>query len=44
MTIGELFKDGAIDVFLNEINRNQVKEGITAPKELYTARAELIDR
>ncbi len=44
MTIGELFKDGAIEIFLNEINKSQVKLGVTAPKELYIVRAELINK
>lgn len=30
MTIGELFKDGSIEIFLNEINKNQVKLCVTA--------------
>jgi len=43
MTIGELFKDGAIEIYLNDINKSQVKLAVTAPKELYIVRAELVD-
>jgi len=44
MTVGELFKDGAIEVYVHDLRKTQIKIGIQAPQELNIIRAEAIQK
>ena len=42
MTVDELFKDGAIEVYVHDLRKTQIKIGIQAPQELNIIRAEAL--
>ena len=41
MTVAELFADGGIEIYLDKVQRNQIRVGVEAPKALNIVRGEL---
>ena len=44
MTVAELFKDGAIEVYVHDFRKTQIKIGIQASLELNIVRGEMINK
>jgi len=44
MTVGELFKDGPIEIYVHDLRKTQIKIGIQAPQELNIIREEAIKK
>ena len=44
MTVGELFKDGPIEIYVQDIRKIQITIGIQAPLELNIIREEALRR